>query len=148
MLIHLDATSLYPSAMWDDENVHLKIVTGFVFTVDMNGESFEKFSNNFNQGSAVSKVKYYIPPDIIFKHLPVKERVQKVEVNPMRNGYIIDTLTFADIKQLILSVGEIVRKYEGVIYGENFRMNPFKRLIGKLYEYKNIIKIKVMKFWS
>ena len=45
--------------MWDDNSIHPKIESGFDFTVDMKYELSEKFdSDNFNQGSAILRVKY------------------------------------------------------------------------------------------
>ena len=61
-LIHLlwdfDATSLYPSAMWDEKSIYPRIETGYSFTRDMNDELVEKFNNQtFFQGSAILKIK-------------------------------------------------------------------------------------------
>ena len=39
-----DATSLYPSAMWDDESVYPKIETGFAFKPHMNDVYVEAFN--------------------------------------------------------------------------------------------------------
>ena len=64
--------------MWDDNSIYLNIETGEAFTVDLSHELVEKLnSGKFNQGSAVLKVKYHNPPELIFQHLPVKERVIK-----------------------------------------------------------------------
>ena len=61
----------------------------------------------------------------------------------MRNGYIIDTLTSADIQRIVKSRGRVLQVYEGVIYRENFKVSPFKKVIDKLTElrqkYKNEI---------
>ena len=81
-VIHLlwdfDAVSLYPNAMWDEKSIYPRIETGYVFTRDMNDELVEKFnSGNFNQGSAILKIKYYNPKNLIVQHLPIKERVSK-----------------------------------------------------------------------
>ena len=96
-----DATCLYPSAIWDENSVYLKIETGFVFKPHMNDVYGEAFKiQNFNQDgneSAILKIKFYNPPNLIFQHLPVKETVESIEVNRMRNGYNIDTLTSVDI---------------------------------------------------
>ena len=79
-----------------------KIETGYSFIIDKKNDLVEKFnSDNFNQRGAILKVNYYNPRDIIFQHLPVKERVNKIEVNRMRNGNIIDTLKSVDIKEII-----------------------------------------------
>ena len=76
-----DATSLYPSAMWDENSVYPKIETGFAFKPHMNDVYVEAFNNQtFNQDgdeSAILTIKYYNPPDLIFQHLPVKEKVKK-----------------------------------------------------------------------
>ena len=81
-LIHLlwefDAVSLYPSAMWDPKSIYPKIETSYAFKREMNDELLEKFNNqNFNQGSAILKIKYYNPKNLIVQHLPVKEKEKK-----------------------------------------------------------------------
>ena len=90
-----DATSLYPSAMWDENSVYPKRGTGFAFKPDMNDVYVEAFNsqtlNKDGDESAILTIKYYNPPNLIFQHLPVKEKVKKIEVNRMRNEYIIDT---------------------------------------------------------
>ena len=110
-----DATSLYPSAMWDENGVYLKIETGFAFKPHMNNVYVEAFNNQtFNEDgneSAILRTKNYNPPNLIFQHLPVNEKVKNdevknvevknVEVNRMRNGYIIDTLTSVDICEIV-----------------------------------------------
>ena len=100
-----DATSLYPSAMWDQNSVYPKIETGFAFKPHKNDIYAEAFNNQtFNEDgdeSAIITIKYYNLRGLIFQHLPVKEKVKKIEVNRMRNGYIIDTLTSVDIQEIV-----------------------------------------------
>ena len=76
-----DATSLYPSAMWDEKSVFPKTETGLAYKPHMNDVYVEAFNNRtFNQNgdeSAVLTIKYYNPPTLIFQHLPVKEKVKK-----------------------------------------------------------------------
>ena len=61
----------------------------------MNDEFVEKFNNgNFNQGSGVSKLNYYNPKNLKVQHIPVKEKLSKVEFDRLSNGYTIDTLTY------------------------------------------------------
>ena len=44
----------------DEKYIYPTIETGYAFTRDMNVELVEKFNTcNFNQGSAVLKIKYY-----------------------------------------------------------------------------------------
>ena len=132
-----DATSRYPSAMWDEKSVYLKIETGFAFKPQMNKTYVEAFNNEtFNQDgdeSAILTIKFYNPPDLIFQHLPVKEKVKKIEVNRMRNEYIIDTLTFLDIQEIVKIGGKVIEIYEGIIYRENFKVSPFGKDIEKLF---------------
>ena len=79
------------------------------------------------------KVKYYNPRDLIDQHLPIKEKEKKIEINRMRNGYIIDYLTSVDIQEIIKIGGKVIEIYEGVIYGENFKVSPFRKVIDKLF---------------
>ena len=94
-LIHLiwdfDAVSLYPSAMWDEKSIYPRIETRYAFMRDMNDELVEEFNTgNFTQVSAILKIKFYNPKNLIVQHLPVKEKEKKIEINRMRNDYIID----------------------------------------------------------
>ena len=74
-----DATSLYPSAVWDAKFGYSKIESGFVFKPHMKKTYLNAFNNQrFNQDgkeSAILKQKYYNPPNLIFQHLPVKMKV-------------------------------------------------------------------------
>ena len=139
-----DATSLYPSAMWDEKSVYPKIENGFAFKPHMNDVYVEAFNNqSFNEDgdeSAILTIKYYNPPDLIFQHLPIKEKVKKLEVNRMRNGYIIDTLTSVDIQEIVRIGGKVIEIYEGVIYRENFKVSPFRKVIEKLFALKQKYK--------
>ena len=143
-----DATSLYPSAMWDENSVYPKIETGVAFKPRMNKTYVEAFNNKtFNEDgddSAILTIKYYNPPDPIFQHLPVKEKVKKLEVNRMRNGYIIDTLTSVDIQEIVKIGGKVVEIYEGVIYRKNFNVSPFRKVIEKLFALRQKYKDKKM----
>ena len=132
-----DGNSLYPRAMWDCNSVYPKIETGFVFKPHMNKTFVEALNNQtFNEDgneSAILTLKYYNPPDPIFQHLPVKEKVKKIEVNGMRNGYILDTLASVDICEIVKIGGKVIEIYEGVIYRDNFKVSPFRKVIEKLF---------------
>ena len=140
-----DGNSLYPSAMWDEKSTYPKIETGFAFKPHMNDVYVKAFNDQtFNEDgdeSTILTIKYYSPPGLIFQHLPVKEKVKKIEVNRMRNGYIIDTLTSVDIQEIVKIGGRVCEIYEGVIYRENFKISPFRKVIEKLFalreKYKN-----------
>ena len=132
-----DATSLYPSAMWDENSVYPKIETGFAFKPHMNDVYVEAFNNQSSKEdgdeTAILTIKNHNPPDLTFQHIPVKEKVKKIEVNRMRNGYIVDTLTSVDIQEIDKIGGKVVEIYEGVIYRENFKVSPFRKVIEKLF---------------
>ena len=61
----IDATSLYPSAMCDENSVYPKIETGFAFKPHMNDVYVKAFNNqSFNEDgdeSAILTIKYYNP---------------------------------------------------------------------------------------
>ena len=134
LLWDFDATSLYPSAKWDENSIYPRIETGYSFTRDINKFLVHKFNNdNFNQGSAILKIKYYNPRNLIVQHLPVKEKEGKIEINRMRNGYITDTLTSVDIQEIVKIGAKVIQIYEGIIYKKNFKVSPFRKVIDKLF---------------
>ena len=51
----------------------------------------------------------------------------------MRNGFIIDTLTSADFQEIVKIGGYVKEIYEKVVYRENFKINPFRNVIDKLF---------------
>ena len=58
----------------------------------------------------------------------------------MRTGYNFGTLTSVDMKEYIRIGGKVIQIYEGVIIREIFRVNPFKKFFGNLFEFKNYYK--------
>ena len=141
LLWDFDAVSLYPSAMWDEKSIYARIETSYAYTPDMNNEIVEKFNNQtFTQGSAILKIKYYNPKDLIVQHIPIKEKEIKIEINRMRNGYIIDTLTSVDIQEIVKIGGKVVEIYEGVIYLENFKISPFREVVDILFKLRQKYK--------
>ena len=79
--MNFDATSLNPSAMWNKNSVYPKKETAFALKPHMNDIYVEAFNNQtFNQDgneSANLKIKYNIPADFIFQHLPVEGKVKE-----------------------------------------------------------------------
>ena len=61
VMMDFDATSLYPSAMWDEKSVYPKIESGFAFKPHMNKTYIDAFNNQtFNQDedeSAILRIK-------------------------------------------------------------------------------------------
>ena len=128
LLWDLDTVSLYPSAMLDEKSIYPRIEVGYAFTPDMNEDLVNEINNQtFTQGSAILKIKYYNPKNSIVQHLPVKEKEKKIEINRMRNCYIIDTSTSVDIQEIVKIGGKVIQIYEGVIYRENFKVSPLKK---------------------
>ena len=141
LLWDFDATLLYPSAMWDEKSIYPRIETVYSFTRDMNEFLVHRFNNQtFTQGSAILKIKYYNPENLIVQHIPIKEKEKKLEINRMRNGYIIDTLTSVDIQEIVKIGGKVVEIYEGVIYKENFKISPFRKVIDILFKLRQKYK--------
>ena len=60
----------------------------------------------------------------------------------MRNGYIIDTSTSVSFCEIVRMGGRVIEIYEGVIYRENFKISPFRKLIEKLFTSKQKDKDK------
>ena len=134
LLWDFDCVRLYPSAMWDQKSIYPKIETGFASGKHMNDELVEKFNNQtFTQGSAILKIKYYKPKNLLVQHLPVKEKEKKIEINRMPNGYITQVLTSVDIQEIVKIGGRVIEIFEGVIYRENFKINPFEKVIDYLF---------------
>ena len=139
LLWDFDAVSLYPSAMWDEKSIYPRIETGYAFKSHMNNELVGKFNNQtFNKGSAILKIKYYNPKNLIVQHIPIKEN--RIEINRMRNGYIIDTLASVDIQEIVKIGGKVIEIYEGVIYRENFKLSPFRKVIDILFKLRKKYK--------
>ena len=133
VMMDFGAISLYPSAMWDKKSVFPKIETGLAFKPHMNKTYVDAFNNQtFNQDSnepAILRKKYYNSPNLIFQHLPVKEKAKNIEVKRMTNAYILDTLKSVDIHEIVLTKGKVIEVYEGVIYRENFKISPFRKIL-------------------
>ena len=70
---------------------------------------------------------------MIFQHLPVKRKAKNLETNRMRNGYIIDTSTSVDFKEIVKTGETVIEIYERVICRENFKMSPFRKNVERLF---------------
>ena len=141
LLWDFDCVSLHPSAMRDQKSIYPKIETGYAYEKHMNDELVEKINNQtFTQGSALLKIKYYNPKNLIVQHLPIKEKEKKIEINRMRNGYITQVLTSVDIQEIVKIGGEVIEIFEGVIYREKYKVSPFKKVIDEIFELRQKYK--------
>ena len=98
----------------------------------MNKTYVDAVSNQDDNESAIMRKKNYNPPNLLFQHLPVKEKVKKIQVNRMRNGYILDTLTSVANQEIVTIGGKMIESYEGVIYRKNFKKSPIGKVIEEL----------------
>ena len=86
---------------------------------------FEKFITvTFTQDGAILKVLYDNPSDLVFQHIPVREKVRKTEINRMRNGFFIDKLNSIDIQQFAKLGGKVTKLNENVFYRGKFKLSP------------------------
>ena len=75
------ALSLYPSAMWDENSTSPRIGTCYVYTKFTKYEVVNIFNyQTFNQGSAILKIKFYNPSNLIVQHLLVREKAKKYKL--------------------------------------------------------------------
>ena len=58
----------------------------------------------------------------------------------MRNGYINDTLTSVDIQEIVKIGGKVIEIYEGVIYRENVKISPFRKVVEQLFSLRQKYK--------
>ena len=77
---------------------------------------------------------------MIAQYQPVKDKVKKLEINRMRDGYIADVLTSVDIQEIVKTERNLFEIYEGVIYGETFKLSPFRKVINDISELRRKYK--------
>ena len=101
--------------------------------------------NELNR-SAFLTVKNHNPPNLIFQHLPIKEMIENPyknnrleEINRMRNGIIIDTLTSVDIVEIVKYGGIILEIYEG-FFCHNLEYNPYTEFVTDMFEKRGLFK--------
>ena len=58
----------------------------------------------------------------------------------MGNGYNIDTLTSVDICEIVKIGGGLIEIYQGVIYREDFETSPFRKVIERLFAFRQKYK--------
>ena len=149
LLVSYDFNSLYPSAQIDKDSNWPKIETAYPFKKFMNDAICTLFNsgrwNELNR-SAFLTIKYHNPENLIFQHLPVKEKIENPykknrfeEINRMRNGIIIDTLTSVDIVEIVKYGGEILEVYEG-FFCYNLEFNPYTEFVTDMFQKRDLFK--------
>ena len=149
LLVSYDFNSLYPSAQIDKDSNWAKIETAYPFKKFMNDAICTLFNsgrwNELNK-SAFLTIKYHNPENLIFQHLPVKEKIKNPyknnrleEINRMRNGIIIDTLTSVDIVEIVKYGGEVLEVYEG-FFCYNLEYNPYTEFVTDMFQKRDLFK--------
>ena len=143
LLMAFAGESLHPFAVVDKDSHYPRIDTGYVFTPDKEVDFIQDFSHStFNQfkdqASTILWVTFYKPKNLLFQHLPVKKDVDLdtkgyEDGNRLRNGFILQILT-NDIDEIVKIGGRTCNIYEGVMFGGNFKVSPFEKIIGYLFK--------------
>ena len=149
MLVSYDFNSLYPSAQIDKNSTWPKIETAYPFKKHMNDSICTLFNTgrwNELDRSAFLTVKYHNPENLIFQHLPLKEKIENPyknnrleEINGMRIGIIIDTLTSIDIVEIVKYGGIILEIYEG-FFCHILEYNPYTEFVTDMFEKRYLFK--------
>ena len=150
-LVSSDYTSLYPSAQADSRSNWPKIETSYAFEDHMNDAVCSLFNNKeFEKLNLCCFLtfKYHNPEDLIFQHLPARDRVQipwknniYEDMNRSRNGVIIATLTSVDIIEIVKIGGVILKVYEG-FFCESLDFNPYADFVLDMHNKRNEYKKK------
>ena len=149
LLVSYDFNSLYPSAQIDINSTWPKIETAYPFKKFMNDAVCYLFnSGKWNQlnRSAFLTIKYHNPENLIFQHLPIKKKIKNPyknnrfeEINRMRNGIIIDTLTSVDIVETVKCGGVILEVFEG-FFCHNLEYNPYTEFVTDMFQKRDMFK--------
>ena len=88
--------------MWDIPSILSRVETGYDFTKVMYKELVEMFNSvSFIHGNAILKIKYYNPKILTVQHLPVKEKLNKIEINRMQKGCIVVISTSVATQEIV-----------------------------------------------
>ena len=60
-------------------------------------------------------MNFYNPEETLLKHVPVEEKLGKIEIICLKNGVITDTLTGVDIQETVKIVEKVIEVYEGIL---------------------------------
>ena len=101
--------------------------------------------NQLNR-SAFLTVKYHNPENLSFQHLPIKEKNKNPykknrfeEINRMRNGIFIDSLTSVDIVEIVKYGGVILVVFEG-FFCHNMNFNPYTEFVTDMFQKRDLFK--------
>ena len=149
LLVSYDFNSLYPRAQIDKNSTWLKIETTYPFKKYMSDAVCRLLnsgrSNELNR-SAFLTIRYHNPENLVFQHLPTKEKIinpyknnRLEEINRMRNGIKADTLTSVDIVEIVKCGGVILKIFEG-FFCHNLEYNPYTEFVTDMFEKRDLFK--------
>ena len=149
LLVSYDLNTLYPSAQLDVNITWPKIETTYPFTKYMS----EAVCRLFNSGrwneintSAFLTLKYHNPKSLVCQQLPINEKVNNSyknnrveEINRLRNGIIINTLTFIDIVEIAKCGGFILEVFEG-FFSHKLEYEPHTEFVTDMFQKRDSFK--------
>ena len=151
LLVSYDFNSFYLSAHIDLNNTWPKIETAYPFEKYMSdavGSLFNSGKWNELNKCAFLTVKYHNPENLVFQHLPVKEKFENPyknnrleEINRMRSGIIIDTLSSVEIVEIV-KYGCIILEVFGGIFCVDLEYNQYTEFVTDMFQKRNLFKSK------
>ena len=84
----------------------------------------------------------YSPQEKFFQKLPVREKVEKIEINWTRNGYNTDTLTSVYIQEVIDLGGKVIKLYVGVIEEKKYKPSRFRKVFQILFNFRQKYRVE------
>ena len=134
ILMAFDATSLYPSAMFDENSEFPKAESARPITEEEKTDFVSLFNNQqFRPKTGIFGVYYEYPNNLFFQPVPAKDKINKIDLIRFRNGEIFDTLNSVDIQEIVRCGGKILKIYDGIVYEENYKISPFREYVEKLF---------------
>ena len=149
LLVSYDFSSLYPSAQIETNSIWPEVETAYPFKKGMSDAVCSLFNsgkwNELNR-SAFLTVKNHNPENLVFQHLPIKEKIENSyknnrleEINRMKNGRILDTLTSVDIVEIVFYGGMFLEVYEG-FFCHNLECNSYTEFVTDMFEKRDMFK--------
>ena len=149
LLVSYDSSSLYPSAQIETNSIWPEVETAYPFKKGMSDAVCSLFNrgkwNELNR-SAFLTVKNHNPQNLVFQHLPIKEKIENSyknnrleEINRMKNGRILDTLTSVDIVEIVFYGGIFLEVYEG-FFCHNLECNSYTEFVTDMFVKRDMFK--------
>ena len=116
LLMAFDATSLYPSAMFDSESEYPRCETAYHIKEHEKPIVLNLFNRQqFRPRCGIFSVLYEYPENLFFQPMPAKDKTversvkQNLDVIRFRNGVIYYVLCSVDIQEIVRCGGKIIK---------------------------------------